>query len=155
MVFITPSNAMCTFKGTCFVYNRSRITIIRIMPPIYRRAVQLLNKWCLKWQQQSFLSIHFKFREDPCNIKEDMTKKRGDPHLKIGPFHTYHRSKFLLFDVFANVIYIHWRSPLVHNTLNKHMETINFLCGVYIMIFDIFSIKIYGKEAFKLSKFHA
>ena len=99
------------------------------------------------------LSIHFKFLEDPCNIKEDMTKKRGDPHLKIGPFHAYHKSKFLLFDAFANVIYIHSRSPLVHNTLNKHMETITFLCGVYI--FDIFSIKIYDKEAFKLSKFHA
>ena len=88
-------------------------------------------------------------------LRKIWQKRKGDPHLKIGPFHTYHKSKFLLFDVFANVIYIHWRSPLVHNTLNKHMETITFLCGVYIMIFDIFSIKIYGKEAFKLSKVHA
>ena len=155
MVFITPSNAMCTFKGTCFVYNRSRITIIRIMPPIYRRAVQLLNKWCLRWQQQSFLSIHFKFREDPCNINEDMTKKERRPPFENWSISYVSQIEISLFDVFANVIYIHGRSPLVHNTLNKHMETITFLCGVYILIFDTFSIKIYGKEAFKLSKCHA
>ena len=40
------------------------------------------KKFCYTRQEQSFMSIRFKFCEDPCSIKEDMAQKERSPPLQ-------------------------------------------------------------------------